>query len=369
MLPTNDTLANYSAVGASCGFLYGAHSRTDGGDSLIPDINSSWSMPLYSCASATKAKIKQVTFRINGTTRLSDLIIDRIDDKVYKTKEDMPLWGVENMTNFTIRYVRPFWGIVSPEVGGREDISTIRREYLWLPGYSEVSFGEPIRPFGGESNIPGNIIFSDALDATYSISNAGNAQTIGYTAQYDYALYEKWRSLSGNGTGAGLILNLIWTDLMANSVVGTRSWLSDAKPYTFNWVRATTDVSVKTWSRKIKYHIAYAIPAAISLLFTIFIASLAFLLLLFRRTGTGRLRVYLAQTSAGRILGTFLYPGMSDPLGPRKIWIRQVGMQPVNLMGGKGSMLQTANLGSGPSYSNIPVTEEVVDMRYKSPAT
>lgn len=325
---------------------------------MIPDRNSTWSMPMYMCSTAAKATIKTVAFRLNETSGLKGLVIDRVTDKSYQSKSDMPLWGVEKLNNFTIAAAPPLFGIVSADVGNRDDISTIQREHLWIPGSPAIGTSNPLGVLQGGISLPGNIIAQTSMDSTYSMQlSSSTSDTALYSGQGDFALYEKWSTLSANATGVELIINLIWTDLVANSVVGTRSWLSDTQPNAFR-DRENAEVAVVTWSRNIRYRALYAIPAAVTLLLTLFIGSVAFLLVLFRRTGLGKMRLYLAQTSAGRILGTFCYPGLGDPLAPRRIWIQQVGVQTVNLIWSKHS---TTHLGSGPVYSNVPLTDETVD--------
>jgi len=94
-------LGNITNVGVACGLMFGAATRTDGKDSLVFTPGSSWRQPIYSCATALKADIKQVTFRWNPlraeTNALSMLEVKRIRDKTYKSQADEPYWAVENL--------------------------------------------------------------------------------------------------------------------------------------------------------------------------------------------------------------------------------------------------------------------------------
>ena len=91
--PSKDARPDISSVGVSCGLVFAAPERTDGGDPLIPDTNSTWSTHLYSCAVAAKAVIREVTFRFNGTGGLGQLTVETIEPKTYTRLSEMPLWG------------------------------------------------------------------------------------------------------------------------------------------------------------------------------------------------------------------------------------------------------------------------------------
>ena len=60
-------LANITNLAVSCGMVFGAARRSDGTHSLIFAPGTNWTVPLYSCATATKAVIKEVSFSYNGT--------------------------------------------------------------------------------------------------------------------------------------------------------------------------------------------------------------------------------------------------------------------------------------------------------------
>ncbi|PGH00007.1 hypothetical protein AJ80_09244 [Polytolypa hystricis UAMH7299] len=71
------------------------------------------------------------------------------------------------------------------------------------------------------------------------------------------------------------------------------------------------------------------------------------------------MRRLLAQTSPGRILTTFLYPGQVDPLAPTKVWIDRAGMQTIRLGSGEAVPRETEfmSLGGGPEYHKVPASE------------
>ncbi|BCR95398.1 uncharacterized protein AKAW2_20338S [Aspergillus luchuensis] len=333
--PSDTALSNMSFVGIACGTIFAAPRRLDG-DPLIPDTNSTWSTPLYSCAAATKAAVREVTFRFNGTGGLDKLVIQSINEKKYKDPSELPLWGVERLTNHTMLNVRPLWGLVSPEVGARDDISTVQRDYPWLPGYTDLLTSDTV---AGEPSMPGNLFYTQRLLSLFDISTLDEA-TSRYTGSGDLALYNRWYELSSSASGVEKMLGLIWTDMSANTIVGTRGWHNAPSQAPKNKKMAKRDVGgvsvpVTLWSRNIKYHVPYAIPAFIVLALSLALAGFTVCLLVSRRTGLSQMRSYLARTSPGRILGTGLHPDQAGVLASTKAWIQQVGVRKATLPGQK----------------------------------
>lgn len=100
-----EDLANITNIGAACGLVFGAARRKDGSESLTFEPETWWTQPLYSCASTTKAVIKTVQFKYNGTsqTNLKNLKVLNVTDKAYQSDDDKPLWGVERL-NMTFEF-------------------------------------------------------------------------------------------------------------------------------------------------------------------------------------------------------------------------------------------------------------------------
>ncbi|KAE8163270.1 hypothetical protein BDV40DRAFT_299604 [Aspergillus tamarii] len=325
--PSRQDLSNLSFVGVSCGTVFAAPARTDG-DPLIPDTNSTWSTPIYSCAAATKATIRKVTFRFNGTGELDKLAIENIE-----RPSEPPLWGVERLTNHTLRNVRPLWGIVSPDVGTRDDISTLQRDHLWLPGYPDLFVSD----FGtGEPNMPGNRFYMDRLASIFDIK-AVDKYTSRYTGLNDLALYNQWLELSKSTAGVEQMLKLMWTDMAANTVVGTRGWHSTLSSRNGEGLSkrdsGEANVPVVLWSHSIEYRLAYAIPGFILLVLCIALGVWSIWLLILRRIGLKQMRTYLARTSAGRILGHALHEDQGNILASTDAWLQQIGLRKATLPG------------------------------------
>ena len=340
-----------SLVAATCGIVVPPARRTDGGNPLfIEDIGATWETHLYSCAASAKAVIREVTFQLNGTGALNRLVVESINEKSYLSSADMPLWGVEKFDNHTLKDALPLWGVVSKEVGERPDISTVQRQHLWLPGYETVGSAADL-----ERNMPGVTFYSNALSRLFEIGT-GAAEDAGlYTGVNDAGLFTKWLELSESTSGVEKMLRLLWTDLAANSVVGTRSWLSSKTQASSDVAKRdtapeTVHVPVNLYSPQVKYHVQYAIPAILAVLVSLILGGITVLLLCMRRTGISKMRIYLAQTSAGRVLAHFMYPGQSSMHSSTQEWTRQVGKNKARLPGSEAEAMaagSTAYRGNG----------------------
>lgn len=344
--------ANISNIAVGCGLVQGAARLQSGQNPLIFDRGSNWTVPLYSCASAVKANIKTVDFRYDGAQGLKGLVVSNITNKIYMSETDKPLWAVENM-NMSLADAPPLWGIVSDVAQGHEGYAYIRSDHLYLPGYtmgglSEVEY----------QNLAGVNFHGEALVSAYDVG--GSAVGVqDYSGQSDFAMFAKWQELSSLPQTTAKIINLIWTDLAGNAVVGTRSWLT-RKPDPFkpaiqnesgsedgelhstrrDLSRRATDpavfadapsasVPVQVYNQRIRYHWPFAIPAFLVCLITGLMFAVALLFALFGRIK--RLRQYVFQLSAGRLMGNFIYPDECAPLAPTRIWGRGVGVKRVKV--------------------------------------
>jgi hypothetical protein len=268
-----------------------------------------WTQPIYSCASAARAVLKTVNFAYSGTGGLSDLKIESILDKEYKGAQEMPLWVVENVQRNLSDY-DPLWGIMSPAYEGYANTSALRKESLWLPGYGGLisSTGSPVDT---RQNIPGANFHTGAFASIYYLSNGGT-QRFDYTGKTDFSVYRKWFELTRNETGTARMLNLIWTDIATNAVVGTRGWASSPSP-SKNVKRAegSSDVVlVPTYvdKRATLFDYRYGIPAVVVFVFSLALGVATAALGLMRRTGFGKLKKYIDHTSLGRSLVSLLHP-------------------------------------------------------------
>lgn len=131
---------NVSTVTVTCSMVYAPavpEGSTPGGNHypLTYDLGTRWTIPLYSCATAVKASIKTVEFKLNGTS-LSDLWIQAINSKDFNHEADEPVWAVES-TNIKLHDGVPLWGLVDPKAKKPANITIVSRKHLWLPGIIE----------------------------------------------------------------------------------------------------------------------------------------------------------------------------------------------------------------------------------------
>ncbi|KAK2801990.1 hypothetical protein FQN50_007548 [Emmonsiellopsis sp. PD_5] len=324
-------LANITNIGVACGMVLGAAIRKDGSRSLIYEPGTEWTIPLYSCASTSRASIKTVGFRYNGTDGLNSLAIRSIRDKEYQKDEDKPLWGVEH-TEQNLDDVQPIWGLVSSKYEGRSDISVLRKESLYLPGFLDRFIGGPTQYY----NLPGISFHMGAFSTAYQISNSMPTGVSDYSGATNIAMYAKWQELSDTASSAARIINLVWTDVAANAVVGTKSWFGPRKQ---NDLAKRDDhggsprpkegdlveVPVTVFNRRVKYDLKFAIPAFVALLLAIIVAALSCVLCIFGRARPSRVRKYIFHTAPGRIIASYAYPGQVSQQASSKMWDRAVG--------------------------------------------
>jgi hypothetical protein len=327
--------ANISNVAISCGMIYGAARRKDGSASLLFDPGTEWTIPMYSCASASKASIQSVSFRYNGTDGLSSLNILDIKPKTYANEEEKPLWAVENL-KMRLDDVNPIWGITLPEHGNHPNISTARQGSLYLPGLAPTLYSSPTQ---SQQSLAGVDFYSTVMGFTYTMdaADAGNSYGVpDYTGRTNLALYNKWQELSRNATTAAKIIDLIWTDISANAVVGTKGQLP-AEPLQGlakrNEPQTTVKVPITVYARRVRFDIRYGIPAFLALaLWALFLVVVLGFVVLGKSTPS-TMRHFLDQTSPGRIFTTFLYTNDCPPGASTGNWSRLVGTKRVHVGG------------------------------------
>ncbi|KAL3464523.1 hypothetical protein BJX64DRAFT_92228 [Aspergillus heterothallicus] len=352
---TSASPANINSSLIACGLVVGAATRTDGGNNLILDPQTPWRLPLYSCATAMKAVVKTVHFQYNGTG-FGALEVESLTDKKYTTPDTIPTWGVEAVYDNTIDTAPPMWGIVGPNATNLEDtiakynISTISADSLYLPGYMDQTYpvlrGVQSIPVTGSQNLPGVEFYNQALQVAYTVSVIGYEPEADYSGADSHALYAKWQRLSKTAEGAASIINLIWTDVATNAVVGTKGWGLTATAATQGIpesrlrkraveggsVSEGASVPITVYGSHIRYRIPFAVPAFVTLGITTLMLGLLIVLLIMRRTGLQRMRIFLESTSVGRVLSPFIQPPdatRSAEVEPEERWIKRVGTQKV----------------------------------------
>jgi hypothetical protein len=334
----------------------GAATRTDGGNNLILDPQTPWKLPLYSCATAIKAVVKTVSLEYNGTG-LDALTVHSLKPKEYPSDAAIPIWGVEDITRNTINDAPPMWGIVGPNATDLEstitkyNISTHSAKHLYLPGYMDQFYGV-LRGLGSvrrttSQNLAGVEFYNQALQMAYTVGLRWYESEADYSGADSHALYAKWQKLSKTAEGTASIINLIWTDVATNAVVGTKGWGLSAvaanmgipsssaiekRDVEGGSVLESASVPIMVYGSHIRYRIPFAVPAFVTLGITTLLLGMLIVLLIMRRTGLKRMRMFLESTSVGRILSPFIQPAEA-PRGAEaeteEKWVKRVGTQKV----------------------------------------
>ena len=283
----------------SCGLLYGTPRRQDGSASLLFNPGSIWTLPMYSCMSVIKASIKTVSFHFNGTNDLSGLTVLSIEDKKYLNDESKSLWVVEN-SDMPLKHGNPLWGLSTPEAAEQFNLSTLRKEALYLPG----SVGKVSGSLASHENLPGADFAAAALGATCETGQPSSLNgRPDYSGQSNPALYRLWQEYARTAPTSAKILNLIWTDLVANLVLGTKGIdLVTNRKRDEAALSGLKTPEVTSYTRRVKYKYAYGIPAFLALILT---AMSAIVTMYFTTCGHAKLstmRTFLQHTSAGKLL-------------------------------------------------------------------
>ncbi|KAH7166582.1 hypothetical protein EDB81DRAFT_919091 [Dactylonectria macrodidyma] len=311
-------VVNISTVGIQVGMIMGAPHLTDGSDSLVLEPKTKWTQNMIACASATRASIKTVKFTANGTS-LENVRVVQVLDKIFPDEASMPLWAIER-TNLTIEAYSPLWGLVDDKYEGSEVLLTTRKRSLWLPAGQAHIVGQAMSIF--DSTPAGAHLM--ALAAAYDVGNSASPSPglTDYTAGNNFGLYVRWRDLSRSSETAGKMINLIWTDIMANLVLGVKPGPFSSEKMLDN---PSYDRLVQPWKRHIVYDLRYAIPAIILLALWLSVLLGSTLLILLSRISFSALTQLTNQLAPGRIAVNFLNSEACRSDAPTKEWATRAG--------------------------------------------
>lgn len=322
-----------NTIAAAGGLLMGEGSMIDSNGDIIEDTKSyrldpgtNWTQPIFSCAAAVKASIKTVTFQLNGTAQVSNLVVRSVEDTSYNSTASMPIWAMEMPSPpRNISQLSPFWGPVSESDRDSADIATLQRPAFYLPA--------------GASSIAGDLSSTDALAGAEAPFGAfgslftfggdmfasGSSSMADYSGATSWPLFVKWNELGRSADTAGKIIEYIWTDLMANSVVSSKSTLPSAEVATV--ARPATRFVLST-----SYDWKYAVPALIFAAIYVLLFLVSALMVVTRKAGFGSLRFVLNQTAAGRAMTTERYQASEEAdRGNTKVWAEVRGSEPMRL--------------------------------------
>jgi len=287
----------------------------------------------YTCASSVKAMIKTVEFiTSNSTTTLNNVNISRIVDKNYTSQADEPLWGVENVAQFqntNVSNIHLLWGLVNNSYINDSEISTIRGKALYLP----VSyFNSDMSTF--RDNLAAASVFTAAWNTVYEesawIAGVAAGGSPSYSGDIQYSLYLKWRDLSQTESGAANILNLIWTDLVASAVVGTKTGFENNTSVTNSSTLGQRAVN-RHHSVVVYDNLLFAIPAFVTLFLWTILFVAAMILLITRKVTCRMLLHYMNQTSLGRAVYDAEHPNREMAISSSTVWTKEVGNKQIGI--------------------------------------
>jgi hypothetical protein len=218
--------------------------------------------------------VQTVTFSSNSSTDVQGLQISRDESGLNV------LWATEK-TNLNISDIDLFWGRVDDQYENHPSLWTTRSNRFYAPAGSASIFPA----FG-----PGNAepAHAEAWGVAYHVGS-GLDSSQDYSGQSDYALRVKLQNLveADPLRGNAQIRNLVFTDVMANNIIGTQS---------------NGTLLVAEHLKTISYDFRYAIPGF--LLLAIWTPSflLAAFFFLTRTVTFGHMKQVFNHTSVGRVV-------------------------------------------------------------------
>lgn len=251
------------------------------------------------------------------------------------------MWGILGSANSSQNPLTAAW-----------NMSTVAAESLYLPGFMDwqyiTSGTAPVPVLPASQYLPALNFYSQAL---YTALNIGppSARYSGYQGYADYSgwsslgVYAKWQKLSTSADTVSKILNLVWTDVAANAVVGTRGWglTSAASTDPTGFAPSThisakdlnpapsTQVPVVLYHPTIKYQLPFAVPAFVALAITLVVIITLLLLAIRGKTGVKRMRKFLDATSVARITTRFSWTPVLDQ--ETKSFVNEYGKRHVTI--------------------------------------
>jgi hypothetical protein len=308
-----------------------------------------------------RAVIKTVSFKFNGTG-LAGLTVENIEEKRYNSESEWPTWGVET-ADFRLMNGNPLWGIIAPDQKDRfSNMTFTQKPDLFLPGYIDASVG--LSPVITGSNLPGANFYADALAFAYGTGFGASDTAFDYSGANNIGVYNKWANMSGTPEGAARIIDLIWTDSAANSVIGTKGWLpTNGGTLTKRQNGGSSQeqkvlVPVNQFTRRVRYHLAYAIPAFIVLAIFASVFTFSFVMMVLGQAGPSRMRLFLMKTSVGRVMTSLL---LRDEVGagqPSSVWTSRAGRTHIDFI---GNIPRPATIGQHPGANHSEVYDPILE--------
>lgn len=326
--------ANISFIATGTGFLLGAASRIDNPEGVSRlDPGTKWTAPIHSCASALKAFVMDVNFVMNGSASLSNLYVESATPRTYETNATTPLWAIEN-TGMNIGDVGPYWGLVDDRYETSPNLWTMRKPSMYLPAGAGsetalVSVDASAGALGPASAL--QAVYVDALNSGVGPTTDGLPD---YTGKTNFPIFLRWQSLSRQASTASTMINLIWTDIAANYLIGAKSNPGTGVSGPSGDAQALVS-GVRLFNRVTTYDLRYAIPAFVFLAVYLAILASALILRVLNRARLSNMKNLLNQTATGRAV-TIERHGLEVATYSTKRWIERYGHETIEFNSGYG---------------------------------
>ena len=277
---------------------------------------------------------------MNATKGLSDLQVNSIHEKQYSA-ESLPIWAVEKVSsakNLRVMDINLLWGIVDPKYAEDAAIETRPGAELYLPA---CNHGLDLGTRAADT-LASTAAFTAPWNGIYQLAAAVAGTSLvnipSYSGESQYGMTLKWRELSKTREGVETMLNLIWTDLVAFTIVGTKTGFEGTAP--------TREV--------VKYHTVvrydnmwFAIPAFIAGSMWVIAIILVIIFSVSRMFEWRTLRHYINQTSLGRAMTNIQYSTSATCTERSGKWADTAGKlllnipEPTSTKRGEFELLQT----------------------------
>lgn len=224
---------------------------------------------------------------------------------VQPSKASRPIWAIED-TGWSIEDIDPLWGLISESKEGHAGISAFDKSEIYLPVGASSLFVHDLftKDAIAAAKLPLGALYS-VYSPTWTIDAYDFASVPDYSGNTNWVMLQEWARLSQNASTAGRIIDLTWTDIMANAVVGSKSNLPNAEA-------TSVTVPVAQYLPVVAYDWRYAALALCfaALYLCMLVASIFFYVA--KRSNIGNLRFYLNQTAAGRSAITERYEATEE---------------------------------------------------------
>ncbi|KAI9821500.1 MAG: hypothetical protein M1832_003348 [Thelocarpon impressellum] len=328
-----DGQRNLSSVLVRCYALHGAPRRSDGSDPRIMEPRSEWEQSIFTCASSTRASVKEVTFGANGTASLSNTRVLGVRDKALADILSKPVWAVEKAELTSSFITNPLWGLVDEKFAGDRSLWRVRGDSMFLPGVSPLLALDDLQDSLVGAAVPG-AAWTSLLKWTELSSDSLTELAGDYSGQTTFALLSLWQRLSRDASSAPRIVNLIYTDLLSSALIGSRSRLDPAASAAAATPADVSTFDVVTYSRRVQYQLVYAIPAVIILALWLAVLAFALFSVIFSRFSFRRLRGLVNHTGAGRAFTTGNVSEFGSPAQRTCSWLKRDGRSVVKYLDG-----------------------------------